>query len=469
MNKLNQNNKYDKENRPNYVTIKNETRSLQVSPVQHSPSKRARVEYATSPVKGGPLTERNIDTPVQPPKRLCLQQCSEDEIRKNNLEFLNSLQQVSGVNNLYRDPTSGFEYIVIIIKKEELSLNKIYRNTGVRMPEHEILTMPKGGQVLLSPYIKGIKPSQYLKSATEEQRNYFFKEVRKCFAADVLFRNKPVLSGNLDESYVIDEKGIVLRLSTPFLNVSSDNVAYPIEIWEARDSFLNPQGHILWNTLDILTIANQIINLIKANDINFYGLPTDDKVIADKRLTNLLILANKTLSMSKDGWIPTYIDSLNKHMMFLKQAGCERGLPKWLRPDSHRGDASYELRGPNGDRFEGLRGRNSVVETILMPYVRNNGGNYQMIIDWMVGHESSGWSSMSQVLMYFLTIHRKAPSAGYFWKEGELMAKIDYEDRAKLEGEGDMLRGKKIIENSFIILHAFTQIVLDAPVSLIIT
>jgi hypothetical protein len=406
-----------------------------------------------------------VTSTTQVPKNYSSLLCgpSSDKIKIDS-DYFNSLEIHSRIENLCLDRKAEREYTYTIGNnpesfKAQIKLAEIYRKLGMFIPERKILNIAEGLYVFLTQRITVKKPSQYLLSASAHQIKQFYTQICKAFVADILFMNMPVLQGDLDAAYRVNEKGMICRISASPLNVSNPDIAYPLEIWAMRDSTKNPASKI-WETLDMVAIANQIISLIKGNNDLFYGLPDSQKAIANKRLTNLLILANKTLSMSKDGWHTGYIDSINQHMLCLKKFGCEERLPIWLYPNPKKDDPNCKLRGPNGILFEGFRWENSVVETVLMPYVAKNNGNYQCIIDWMVGHESSGWSVMSQVLMHFLTLHRKAPNAGYFWKEGVAKAKLYYDQRAEQEGGGDPIKGAKIIENSFIMLHAFTQIVL---------
>lgn len=381
-----------------------------------------------------------------------------DSKYKRNLAYLNTLRK--NKDGSFYDPRTRKLYTQI--KSDKLSLDsvkgKIARDalykTGITLPEVKCLELSATKFVVLREVVSTKTIGERFKPG-DIALNNIHASIRKGFAVDVFLGNTDLLKGNIDSFYQIDEKRNVWRKKISSPTQWEESMRYPVEIWDKRFEL-----NTIWSQLSIIDVAYQIQKFAKVSDSFIYSLSDSDKAIAQARLSNMLAIANKAIRMHKDGWHVSYIEKMLKHMLGLKVAGCVKRLPKWLYPDPSKGDQPFHLRGPSGVRFEGFRGKDSVVEKVLMPYVKAHGGDYQLIIDWMAGHTSSGWSSMSQVMMIFLAKNRRAPRLGHFWLEGKPKAQKYYDDVALKLGHGNKAAGEKIIERSFMILHAFTQLAL---------
>jgi hypothetical protein len=348
-----------------------------------------------------------------------------------NLTDLVVVKKLGGTTGaqLVKDPATGKQYVM---KKgttsdhleSESAADSAYQALGINVPKHQVYKDADDKPVKLSEYIEGKDLAEIIKNGTQQEKNLINSEIKKHFAADSLLGNWDVVGlekdnimlGNDGKVYRIDNGGSLGHRAQGAKKDPKFWNKYPMDLWSMRDPKINPVAAEYFSGLTHKEIVAQINDLVSKKDKLNGIFSKEDQEIINGRIDEMKRVADISKTLDEDKWNDDYISNFTKHTVGIRAYGITDKLPDSLAQKSNDSD-NYEFTkmiDKNGKEFDDLRGTNSIVKD-LDNYMKDSGGNYYIINDWMGGQAGYSWSSASQAVKYFMSNQRNVPKDSFWW------------------------------------------------------
>lgn len=402
--------------------------------------------------------------PMPPPKSAWGEPPKAFPASPDALEIMRGLGGHSGANATLAKDNSGKMFVVKRLGdssdgaarlSEEAYADSAYRAAGLNVPQVHIYQTP-GGVVKVSEYVEGQTLSA-LKSGDPAKYKKAVKQVQKGLAADALMGNWDVIGTGYD-NILVDKAGKVWRIdnggsmryrATGSAKTPEQWNANPTELWSLRDAQY-PYNHEVFGDVKWREIVGQMEDLGKKRSEILAELPADVQPVVSARLATMEHLVEASKGMEKDQWAEPYQDKFSQQIVELRKAGVVEAMPDELKvKKSGKYHDPHTVVDQSGKPFDNMRGNGSVV-TELAKYINANGGNYNVISDYLSGQAGSSWSTQSQAFKYLIASRaRDKGKETWYWRDGYDHAKKCFDGVAKQYGADTVIK-------SFQMYHAFT-------------
>ena len=372
-----------------------------------------------------------------------------------------------------QDPETGKKYVRKQNKRQpdqpavEAAANHVYQAAGIQTPATQLYTDPKGGgDIILTELVEDTQDlASFMRSATPEQKAKVKKQLQQGYAADALLGNWDVLGADGD-NVRIDKNGTAWRVDNGgSFDVRAQGTKktaqewheYPLEIWSMRGMSHPEYGDQAAPTGGAAGWSRQIYGEMKFSQVAescrqvaarkaeiLAATPAEHRDTMRKRLDHIETLGNAGRSMEltrlKDDYQEKFARTLlNHHKIGISDRAPERmqakreGTPSKTR----RVRWSTQPVDENGDPFDDLRTRggkkkakNISWTTFVAEQIQKQGGDYEIIADYMGSQASSSWSNASMAVKYWFAQQTHNEGKCY-WKTGVDDAKARFEAERK--------------------------------------
>ena len=328
---------------------------------------------------------------------------------------------------LVEDPKTGRKYVrkygdsADHIRSEALT-NRLYRALGVRVPPLRLYEGGPGDRpAMYSKYIEDARTlKEVLQEGGKEAQDAIWK-LREGFTADALLGNHDVLGDNYD-NVLVDPSGKVWRIDNGgglrYQGRGEKKAVFdehPLEFWSLRNPLSNRQaGKVFGEYADL-----QMIDIVR--QIEELNTPAFNTVLNEVeggvvdtirgRLREAERMADYGRKMYYDGFNWSYLNEFLRSDQLVRRNLVDK-FPDMLESESRR--VPYILRDENGERFDNLRGRDSIMVDFF-DLVRKQGGKPNYITGWANDQATSSWNPYSQALKFWIAKNRRTPLEDYFW------------------------------------------------------
>lgn len=308
--------------------------------------------------------------------------------------------------------------------REEFYSEEMYRSMGVRTPPSRLYET-SSGPIKLSKYLgDDARTLGQLKGAEFDAA---VKQVQDDFAADAFFGNWDVAGQGLD-NVMVDAAGNAWRIDTGgALRYRAQGALkgtdgtpkfnqYLRELWSLQDAKVNSDTARIFGGIGHMQKVAQMERLLEAKDdiLRIARSDADLTRILEARFDEVEDMVMSARLMEVDEYVESHIEAIAQYGTQLGDRGTLERLPKTLNSRS-KGDV-YAV-DENGDSFDHLRGRGSIVEDVVA-YISENGGDYSVIEAWAADQASSSQSPAARAMKYLIAKKtRKADVSRYWWGE----------------------------------------------------
>lgn len=211
------------------------------------------------------------------------------------------------------------------------------------------------------------------------------------------------------------------------------NNEYPIELWSEREMLLKNKGST--QPVSIYDISRAIKKMYANKDriLNSLNITQEQKEKLNKRLNQMVDVADKALLMEFDRWKSDYVDQLTKHIIGLRKAGVSKLLPKELISKTEE-DPYPLFRDEKGNKFFGnlqftgisfvlglelleSNGYSSIIRDAFFEYMKkqDENMNIEIISQWITEHGNNPWNPRGLALKAFYQKQRLIDPKEYHW------------------------------------------------------
>ncbi|MCL6436507.1 MAG: hypothetical protein K6T90_20335 [Leptolyngbyaceae cyanobacterium HOT.MB2.61] len=197
---------------------------------------------------------------------------------------------------------------------------------------------------------------------------------------------------------------------------------YPTELFTLRNPDINDVTAEVFD-LTHAELVEQLEALVKNEKKLLKALPKDLHPTIKSRLAEMQHLAKVSRTLLDDQWTDTYTGNFARHTLGLRESGIANCFPKKLTQK----DNDVIVKDENGIQWDSLRGPRSIVED-LAKYMSRNGGNHEIISNWMEEQADDSWNTLPSSFKYWFHAQRRKSSDTYYWGDGFDSAKQAYDN-----------------------------------------